>query len=92
MDPDWSRMHEHLSAALPQYAVRVLTPSEDATVRFMRVYIPLGFADIYDARFSACGARAVVELGSFGAVFYRMGVGRTNPVAPQPNPRRFWQT
>ena len=63
MDPDWPRLHEHLSAALPQDAVRVLTPSEDATVRFVRVYTPLGFADVYGARFSTCGARVVVELG-----------------------------
>jgi hypothetical protein len=43
--------------------VRVLMPSEDATLRFVRVYTPMGFADIFGARVSACGARVVVELG-----------------------------
>ena len=47
-DP-WPALLAELRRALPQYRVRVVFPSEDPSTRFIRVYCPLGMADVFGA-------------------------------------------
>ena len=48
--PDWPALRAGLAAALPQYSVRVVVPSEDPSTCFIRVYCHLGMADVFGAQ------------------------------------------
>lgn len=47
--PQWPALLRALRAALPQYTVRIVVPSDDPSTRFIRVYCPLGMADVFGA-------------------------------------------
>lgn len=48
-EPDWPALLHALRAALPQYSARIVVPSDDPTTCFIRVYCPLGMADVFGA-------------------------------------------
>lgn len=60
--PDWEELRAALQTALPQYAVRVVVPSESPDSRFIRVYCPLGMADVFGAEERGNG-RILVDCG-----------------------------
>lgn len=70
LNPDWPSLMAHLQAALPQYNVKLETPSEAPDINFIRVYCALGFADIFGA----------VELSN-GRVLVDCGHGETTSIA-----------
>lgn len=49
LEPDWEPLLASLAAALPQYTMRIVVPSDDPDTRFIRVYCPLGMADVFGA-------------------------------------------
>jgi hypothetical protein len=68
LEPDFDALMPLLKAALPQFRVCEVRPSEDATVRWLRVVAgplgaPLGVMDLYGGWRSACGARIEIPMG-----------------------------
>lgn len=64
--PQWPALLRALRAALPQYTVRIVVPSDDPSTRFIRVYCPLGMADVFGATpvaGAAEGKRLLVDCG-----------------------------
>lgn len=47
--PDWKSLQQRLSHALPGYSVVLVSPSDDPSVTFGRVYCALGIADLFGA-------------------------------------------
>lgn len=65
-EPDWPALLHALRAALPQYSARIVVPSDDPTTCFIRVYCPLGMADVFGATpvaGAAKGERLLVDCG-----------------------------
>lgn len=60
--PDWEVLLVSLQGALPQYSVRLVYPSENPESRFIRVYCPLGMADVFGAEDRGNG-RVLVDCG-----------------------------
>jgi len=62
LDPDWPALLAHLQRQMPQYCVRLETPSEAPDVCFLRVYCGVCFADVFGAR-SLGEGRVLVDCG-----------------------------
>ncbi|PRW20648.1 phosphate ABC transporter permease isoform A [Chlorella sorokiniana] len=60
--PDWPALLADLQAALPQYSMRIVVPSDDPDTSFIRVYCPLGMADVFGAT-PAGDSRVLVDCG-----------------------------
>ncbi|KAL4433766.1 hypothetical protein ABPG75_000207 [Micractinium tetrahymenae] len=66
LNPGWPELLAALRAALPQYSMRIVVPSDDPSTRFIRVYCPLGMADVFGATPAAGGKdgeRLLVDCG-----------------------------
>jgi hypothetical protein len=68
LEPDFDALLPRLRDALPQFRVYEVVPSEDATVRWLRVMAgplgaPLGIMDLYGGWRSECGKRIGIPQG-----------------------------
>lgn len=61
-DADWPALEAGLRKALPGYSMARLVPSEDPSATFLRLYCPLGMADVFGAR-DVGGGRVLVDCG-----------------------------
>ncbi|CAG9466567.1 unnamed protein product [Pedinophyceae sp. YPF-701] len=78
LNPDWEALYETLQTALePEYRVRWTTPSEDPTVRWIRVLSPMCMIDIYGAH---CDVGATAA-GRGATVHVELGHGDQNDMA-----------
>jgi hypothetical protein len=68
LDPDFDALLPRLAAALPQFRVTTVVPSEDASVRWLRVIAgplgaPVGVMDLYGGWLSECGKHIGIPQG-----------------------------
>lgn len=63
LDPKWDSLLPALRRHLPQkYDIKVVSPSECPSIRWVRVYCPLGMADLFGA-FDRGGEKIEVDFG-----------------------------
>lgn len=78
LQPQWPVLLSTLRDALPQYSVRIVVPSDDPNTCFIRVYCPLGMADVFGATpvvGAAKGERLLVDWWVWGRGRGAMVVG-----------------
>lgn len=67
LNPDWDALLESLRAALPQFRVFFVVPSEDRSIRWIRLLHGVGVMDLYGAYERREGVRpGMVSEGVWG--------------------------